>query len=67
MWCATPALSSLLLLSRRTDYTAAAILEQFGQESTANAVERIMKTLATMKAKRLLEVRSIALYAENTI
>lgn len=40
-----------------TDYTAAAILEQFGNEATAQSVERIMKVLATAKAKRMLEVR----------
>jgi hypothetical protein len=43
-----------------SDYTAAAILDGFRNESTAGSVERVMKKLAQVKAARILRVRAAA-------
>ena len=38
------------------DFTAAAILDQFQNMSSAEAVERVLKKLATKKAEEILSV-----------
>ena len=42
--------------TRRIDFTAAAILDQFQNMSSAEAVERVLKKLATRKAQEILSV-----------
>ena len=42
----------------RTDFTAAAIIDNFQTDATQVAVERVMKRLAQEKATVILSVRS---------
>ena len=50
-----------------TDFTAAAIIDNFATESTQVAVERVMKRLATEKATEILKVGSIFLVLYESI
>jgi len=40
------------------DFTAATILDEFRNQATANAVERVLKAMSTKRAKEIMEVRS---------
>lgn len=43
------------------DFTAATIIDRFQNQSTANSVERVLKSLSAQKAKEIMQV-SVAQY-----
>jgi mitochondrial import receptor subunit TOM70 len=49
------------LIILRSDFTAAAIIDEFKTESTANSVDRVMKSLATEKAKEVIAVSLLSI------
>jgi len=48
-----------------SDFTAATILDRFQNQATASAVERVLKALATKKAKEIMQVSTSALMQGN--
>ena len=53
--------TSLIDGIRTLDFTAATILDRFQNSSSASAVERVLKVMASEKAKELIAVCAISL------
>jgi tetratricopeptide (TPR) repeat protein len=49
------------VVSKKTDFTAAAIIDNFASEATTASVERVMKQLATEKASAIMATREPSL------
>ena len=60
---ATHGETSLIDNVRALDYTAATILDRFQNSSSASAVERVLKVMASEKAKELISVCAVSLPA----
>ena len=44
------------LTASTSDFTAATILDEFRNQATASAVERVLKAMSTKRAKEIMEV-----------
>jgi hypothetical protein len=54
--------TSLIDYVRALDFTAATILDRFQNSSSASAVERVLKVMASEKAKELIAVCVVFLH-----